>query len=214
MALVDPPRYDRAEDVRMRLHGTVVRYKNKPVQISASSSTELYVKVRKLTDPSGASYFKESVHSSDSDLDISSPPIGYMNLNGYTFYVQRLPTRKQHQGLCGSVIVCYYESKESMDTIRAEDHIFGQEMSDVIENIYPSGIESLESMFRNSQIRSKAFHRRFALVHDEVGLIKLKHMTKTIGWVAPKSNTLVIPDELSNEIFSKELIKQGFEVKG
>lgn len=90
----DEKRYNQAGDVSRRLSGTFVRFEDEPVYVyDVFPDLEILLQRRDQTT------FR--CHSSDSRLDISSVPLGFINTdNGQsTYYVERAPHRQQTQGV-------------------------------------------------------------------------------------------------------------------
>lgn len=85
--------YESADDVRLRLHRSIVAYKGTPVMVdevlgkSAVSITEI------LTGN------EHKVMVKDLDLSPSSLPLGYVSVEGKVYLTSRKPCRKYKQGL-------------------------------------------------------------------------------------------------------------------
>jgi hypothetical protein len=207
--LTEPLRYDTASDVKLRLHGSIVRYKGTPVTAKArlNDNDDLYLRLVSLRD----FVFNEYIHSSDTDLDISSPPLGYMNTDEITHYIQRIPTRKQVQGFTHHSASFLTDSPNPFHS-NPLTMLHSVAMADTIDGKYPNGIEVLEKLMSSPSIVSIAFHRKFALMKDEISLIKLRHMGKSIGFFKPGSNRCIVSQQFSNPIFTKTLVSNGFEV--
>lgn len=208
--LTDPLRYDRGSDVIMRLHDTVIRYRGKPVHVKALSEESLFVKIKYLDKNK---FETEHVHSSDIDLDISSPPLGYLNANRYAFYVSRIPTRKQKQGFCTEVSNYFVESINGHNELNVTKYFYDKPLYDTITNHYPTGPQALEIILSKKDINSIAFHRKFALLRDELNIIKLKSIGRTIGWQPPNKDYFIIPEQYANPIYETALRSQGLEIR-
>lgn len=208
MALVQPLRYDSQNDVRMRLNGTIVRWRTEPIIVS-DYGEDLLLKGKRL---SNGRTLPDLIHSSDEDLDISSPPLGYLNYNGRAYYVQRIPIRKQLQGFHPDVATIFSESASDTPE-NTYSLIKSKHMADTIKNIYPNGYESLQALLKSKNVLSIAFHRRWALVKDELGIIKLRHNIQTIGWFPPKKDYCILSEELTNPIYEKQLSDNGIIIR-
>jgi hypothetical protein len=213
MQLTDPLRYDNPHDVSMRLNGCVARYKGEPVILTyIGDDNVLHVNYRPLRKPNAK---WQSIHSSDVELDISSPPLGYLNHveTKAAYYVQRVPVRKQFQGFHSDNSNVEPECEQRYATQRIYHLIKTPEMADTIDNKYPSGDRIIEMMLSDPSIRSMAFHRKFAIRRDEIGIFKLRHMTRTIGFFEPRTNKCVLPEPFTNPIFERQLAKHGLELR-
>lgn len=93
MTLTNPLRYEHSGDVQMRLKNSIVRYKNRPFYVD-------YIEGLEVIGQDLESQQELRVHSSDTKLDISSPPLGWARGRKSTiWYITRQPTRSQKQGL-------------------------------------------------------------------------------------------------------------------
>lgn len=210
--LTDPLRYDTPADVKLRLHNSIVRYKGIPVNVQLYNGSSLVLKAHTLR-PNEDPIFHDTIHSSDVELDISSPPLGYMNTPNTSIYVQRIATRKQIQGFyLGSAhwIIDNLEAHYNNSTI--QQYLTSEPIANTILNKYPKGINVLEKLLSNPTIKSIAFHSKFSLMKDDINLLKLRHMGRSIGFVKPNTNKLIINKEFNNPIFTKILTQHGFEV--
>lgn len=79
MALVKEPRFVNPEDVQRRLDQVVVRYKSKPVyaQYNGKKSVLLIDMLEAKSDGGSSAYVEADAE--DEDLDLSIPPLGYVN---------------------------------------------------------------------------------------------------------------------------------------
>lgn len=110
--LTNPLRYDNVNDVKMRLHGSVIHYRGVPVQV-ISLNDELGVQ---LASPTNPEYDGIIVHSSDVELDVSSVHVGWVNHQKVgPLYLMRAPWRQQKQGLSFRTLIAFYPGKGSME---------------------------------------------------------------------------------------------------
>lgn len=169
--------YNSAEDANLRLRGTIVLYRNKPVrvfEVLANSSSEVVLKINDCL--SGKNLH---IILTDPDLDIRSisSMLGYMNYNcampGITglhkeaVYVQRSPSRISQQGLCQRntripVVIPFDMSKfrhtPALETVSVQPYFY-----DMITGNYPSFNQALDSL-SDTQVKSVAFSRNFAII--------------------------------------------------
>lgn len=104
--------YENIQDAVMRLEGTIVRLKGMPIRV-----TSLYVAAIDNTEKIILRYCRcfgneasGECHLDDPTLDVSSPPLGYLNYtNGMPscLYAVRQPARRQQQGITPSRLVLY-----------------------------------------------------------------------------------------------------------
>lgn len=95
MTILSDYRYDHPNDVAMRLKGTMVMYKGEPFFVHDIAEMNCVgYHPRKGTDI-------QSVHSSDSDLVIEAPRLGYINFStgDAPVFAMRSPRNSQRQGV-------------------------------------------------------------------------------------------------------------------
>jgi hypothetical protein len=174
-------KYERLEDARMRLRGTVVLYEGNPVYIrdiaAGRGGDEIFrVHADKLplgrgddpferggmVDPEGAEMRK---YISSKKFDISPFKMGYVNAPTGAFFCSRLPHRQQKQGLSGETFNTFLRTKEVVE---------------MVNNRYPTFDQALKAL---AKAPSVAFSREFALSKDEVVdcLFFLYHKGQKVG---------------------------------
>lgn len=191
-------KYEALEDARMRLKGTVVRYKGDPVYITeitpgnADEIHRVYYKEVPFNAPKPKPFRNMEEIVADAELDaakrkyISSKffdiepfRMGYVNSpnrNG-AFFCSRLPNRIQKQGLCG-------ENFRAMDNfgVMVDFNTFlnTKEVLEMINDRYPTFNQALAGL---NKVPSVAFSRNFALVKDAVipDLLYLYHKGEKVG---------------------------------
>ncbi len=206
--LTEPLRYIDYEQLYRRLHNTIVRYQNRLVHCEVPEGDSLDLCISFLEGDK----IQRRIHSSDVDLDISSLPLGYTNYNGHAWYIQRIPTRKQHQGITPE-ICCYQPASPSAKRPTNSWYFFkSKDFVDSVHNRFSSFDYAFHSVYTQQNI-SHAFHRRFALLSDDLNLIKVKHLTKTIGYFPPSKNYLILPKENDNPLFRKYFTSLGVEIR-
>lgn len=153
-------RYDNQNDVNMRLKGTVLRYRGRPVYCLGSFE-DLRIQLEDIGDygKNGPPFI---VHSSDADLDISSVPLGWANFEGYCLYLMRSARNSQRQGVNpGSLI--YYDpaprGDRSMARFVFNNHSDLYAIGACILGDYPS-FKSLMGLKNGG-----AFHQEWAIVN-------------------------------------------------
>lgn len=96
--------FDNRHDASMRLNGTIIRYKNIPYYIRGVEESWIEAIdgniLVLLASPCSNTTAISKIPLSDPDINISSPPLGYIRLSNYTWsYAVRMPERKQAQGM-------------------------------------------------------------------------------------------------------------------
>lgn len=120
----------KGEDIRSRLHGTVIRHKGIPYIADVESNTIGLIDLVK-------GDLVSRVEPDDDNLDISSIPLGYVNLNQFkiTTYVRREPLRRYKQG----VEISYVTQKPlNSEGSLSNKYLKGQEIFDCVTGNYPN----------------------------------------------------------------------------
>lgn len=142
-------------DAQMRLAGCVVRYSNTPVYISRvfESGGDVFCEFNKLGEMDEG-HRRRKVN--DENWNFKPVRLGYVNLRGETFFVERAPVRKWKQGLHPDnihIVPDFRDGRKGILTTMA--------LRSCINGDYPS-IETAVDRINNKWI-SHAFHRFYAL---------------------------------------------------
>lgn len=159
-------RYLSSEDVNLRLKSSVVRVSGEPVYVKGTTGNGLKVIYFHLLDQK-----KEGVvHSSDSELDISSPLLGNCFTRGRVEYLARGTDKLQRQGLDPSRISRY--SDDFTDRGFAGQW---EELGKTIKGVFPTFSEAKE-------VGEMPFGRYLSLGRTkDTGVLKIRHLVNTIG---------------------------------
>jgi hypothetical protein len=218
--LNEPPfpveRYLHQDDLYSKLHNTVVRYKGDPVIVQVgegirSMHTHLkYLKTgKKVTDYEGV------IHCSNPLLDISSPPLGYCNYGKNSYYTNRLPVRRYRTGLASEnlyVSIARPTIRFDDDEVSSVKILKSKELSKTILGEYPSFKECLDFFDYGDNFLAIAFDRKYCIVKDEIGILKLKHLNRSIGFMAKKDREFTLIDDWTTGFFLKDLKEKGANV--
>lgn len=183
-------KYETAEEVRMRLEGTVVLYDGKPVYITRTS-------LRAGADEEGNEHdrvwFRPLPYNnteaeirkllSSRHFDLTPFKMGYMNHKGSAVFVERLASRQSKQGLCENncKTVDFATDRRVLNFAQL---ISSKGFVDMINGVYPS-MEEAREMFRK-RAGSVAISRRFCLVNDEdLDLMYVSHKGMKCGTISP-----------------------------
>jgi len=143
---------DNIEYARMRLANTYVEYHNKLVHIDdivVGEGGNLYASTSK-----GETLIKLK------ELDISSPTLGYVNDNNYSYYITRKPIRRDwRQGIRPQNLVLFFGGQEHQPT-----HELIKKLVQPINDKYKTFKESLSKVKRGGG--SCAFSREFCVKDD------------------------------------------------
>lgn len=190
LVITNPLRYDNPHDVGMRLKGTIIRYKNRPVYVSSVHET-LEIDLEPLLPYPGNRF---TVHSSDIDLDVSSVPLGWTNLNEHTLYLMRAAKNSQKQGVDPRSLT-YFDARPNAyggvsDRFRWETMDELCQIGKSMEGELPSFKECL--IFARKGV---AFHIHWALFDFTTArtqkFFTLYHKTTPVALVNPKNRTIL-----------------------
>ena len=188
--------YDTAEQSSLRLRGTIVAYKNRPVivlEVNADNTLNIADVIGKRN--------VAKVALNDPDLNIQEFKLGYVNYQGRALYLTRVPARQQRQGLCRQNIVV---KAGDFRNYFVDGMLSSAGFVDAFQGIYPTFEEAVNVLRTNLEVESVAFARRFALKRDvELGYFELFYRGDKIAWGDP--NQFNIPSEY---LYMSELMKQ------
>lgn len=186
-------------DWEQRLNSTICRYKGQPVYVSVDDG-ELYI-----SKGAGSRYYR--IPYDDSDLDISTPPLGYVNFKdketekNVVLYCTRSTGRRYKQGLCKNSLVVYgidrKKSRISGNLIFKSSNLF-----ETINGNFPSLTEILR---KQEDDTATAVSRNVALCRNKIGVTSVYYKTEMVGWIAPDSDIVHVPTSSKAEIVSRFL---------
>jgi len=195
--------YDNKKDAEMRLNNTYIRYKGKPAYVLGFTAEGRRVKIHLEV---GIDRNEVVIDWASPDIDISSPPLGYINLHSMNkgneaLYAARMPSRRQAQGLIPDKIV-YMECGKT-GTWRHRNPIRDAIMR-VISNDYRDAVGCYEHWFEERKDGfTVAFSREWAV--GERGVYWRAHC---VGQVKHESGKHIIT--LDKTLFYDTDIKEVF----
>lgn len=160
--------FDSNDDIVKRLHGTVCIYAGHPVYVMFSSEFKdlkhvNYIPVEEYNRYGNQSKMKwTKVDYTQDTFRYKAFPLGYVNHNGYAYYLSRIPNRYQYYGLSPDSI--HWEPRPS-------DHygiVFSSGFVDMINRRYPS--------LDDAETQLIAGHKSFAISTD-VAIERIKGRT-------------------------------------
>lgn len=196
-------RYNSSSDANMRLGGTVVRYKTEPVYIHGhvdGGSCNMRATYLEGFNRRTEKHF--IVDANDPELDISSPPIGYVNTSiNDAVHVARHPYRRQKQGLdVGRLSI--HSPGMSDSFIHISDEFNG--LAKTIKNIFPTFEEGLALV--QTTKTSCAVSRHLALVPTgDSSILMLYHLVYPVGFYTKSDKTGFIFPKYYNPRLHKTL---------
>ena len=181
--------YDHAEEVQMRLVGTVVTYDGRPFYCNQVTGRAPNLSVVGTLMP-GRVLFTAQLR--DPLLRWDNIRLGYVNRPAdKAVYLYRVPARRGQQGLS-------QQNVRSSDTVRNEPAAFNFErlwptagFTEMMTNAYPT-VEAAINVF-NEDRPVVAFSRQFALERDDIGLYYLNYKGKRIGFTETGHDIRIAP---------------------
>jgi len=189
-------RYLTPGDVKMRLDGSVCRYKGEPVLVSA------------LPDMNVMCHFIGSrkkdviIDSSDPDLDISSVPLGYCNEEHLPYYT-RAPFRQQKQGVSShNLMIKHTDGRVE----RMRGGFANTPFAEMIAGDYPKFSTALDRARAGGGFKGCAFHRRYALGRTpNPSVFKMLGRGNVLGVFVPKTEVTLLKPEYNCKMIIDEL---------
>ena len=174
MALTSELRYFSAADFTHRLSNCIIKYKEKPVYVLGNEGLAIDMQ----DSLTGVVY--RGIHSSDTDIDVRSVPLGYWNSNNGAKFVCRQPSRRAIQGVHPSNIIWITRYNGQFNSLPIRNgEVMSKTFFEMLNELYPT----LEQCFKDlkGQVTSVAFKRKLAVSVDDIGLNKLEMMGSPIA---------------------------------
>ena len=188
-------KYESVDDVKLRLHRSVVGYKGHPVHVDEVAGINDVI-VTNLV--SGGS---ERAKVSDLDLDPSHLPLGYVMADDRVFLTSRKPCRKYKQGLTNE----NFHAKEVLQEREREGRLNLSVTSRYVAKTMMGEFPDIGTAFqlvRTGQKRIVPFNREWA-VADTEGDICVVYRGEVVGY-AGNTSVLLLPE--------RAYLKESFEL--
>lgn len=177
----------KGDDVRSRLHGTIIRYKNIPYYCAVGEGNVLH-----LSDLSTGNLIATVDHD-DVDIDISSIPLGFVNLDNPNYkicvYLKREPYRKYKQGVCLEALTQTVLS--SSKGIIGPDRLRCNGLVKTVEGKFPSLSQAIDLITKGGWT-SVAISRNIAIFRQD-SILKIYFDEKEVGWMKLGTKVVNIP---------------------
>lgn len=219
--LLDEFRYDNTNDVNMRLKGTILRYKGRPVYCGGAYDN-IHISIEYIDCPDKPEP-ASIVHSSDVELDISSAPLGWVNFKDYSLYLMRSARNSQKQGVNPGCLV-YFDpqprGERATNRFRFDHHSELFSIGLCVAGEYPSFKAALK------RDQGGAFHMDWAVIKPRVDptstVYTLFHKTTAVGVFSKKTGQFMfrrgrltktrlasLKEVLANPVNNKEGMSYG-----
>ncbi len=216
-----PCLYDTYKDLQARLQGTICRYENEPVYVHVTSDKviELYdtTKIGKGVMSSMTEELKplRKIKPNDPAFDISSPEIGYVNVDFevekslpqcvrylspedtgcQVVHIERSPSRQWKQGLSSETVTFRGVSGNELVRLRVPVNVIFtcHGVRDAIRGTYPPLPAAVAKINR---LRDSVAHKEIAVSKDvalkktDSDIIQVYIKTKNIGFILPDERVI------------------------
>lgn len=190
--------YGQVSDLEQKLHDTIIRYKGIPYYTLVDGTN---LCLRSLDNANGK--IVHSVNYRDPDIDISTVPLGYVNLDPYkaAIYIKRLPVRRVKQGINAHnthVEFALGTTRQILDHYGRNGLLYNKEFENSILGKFPplpEALNRLRELYQESEIETNtpiAISRDVGLSMDEQGIIKVFYQEGYVGWMPPNENTVMV----------------------
>ena len=166
--------YDDPEYAAERLIETYIRYDGKPVLVRDVQSGDGEIKLDLYNYGNGMHDLRDI---SDPKFNFHPIPLGYVNSDGYAYYLQRMPERRWKQGIDHRSVECKNQIGPARRHVLLQMPLYNS-----IVNPFPSYEQVLEEI-RADAVKSRAFHKKFALMREGLGNKVMRYKERTIGWL-------------------------------
>ena len=207
------------QDQVLRYHGTIVQFDGIPVYITVTGDKWNCYKPSTIQKPN-AKIIAKGIDPYDSRIDVSSIPLGYVNIPKYytTRYVARRPVKGlgYKQGVHGDIItVTGLPDSLNGEYFSGHDILYMEEFEDCVLGKFPSLDKALNLLPKQGEEQGSAeiaIDRHIALSVDKLGIIKAYYRNDLVGWMAPGKRVLNVPSSSMGWIVSHHLSELAWEI--
>lgn len=201
-------RYNSEKDLHDRLNGTIVFYDDEPFLVNGVHKKTLY-----LGDMVSGDTLRE-VPSNDERLDISSPELGYMNLEHREFgnvvlYIVRVPYKRYKQGICPQNLEVLNIHGDGI-SYHVGNYFNSHGFKSSLRNEFPSLVEAMSKLEKGKEV---AISKSIAIKRSTAGVILVYYRCKEVGWLAPNTDIVNVPNNEMGWLVDRYLSELAWRVK-
>lgn len=195
---------DGGKDVSLRLGNSVLRHKKTKHAIYVQAKEGYLINafdIKTQTEIQDKTYAW--------DLELCSPPTGFLNISNECKMVARTPVRKFKIGLTNenSYLISIHNGYKENFT-----HTLSlPALSAMFENEYPTYENALKDLMEDRQKRSIAFTRNLCFHKGDLNLITLQHYCQVVGWIPPDETKVYLGKQYNNKSYQKYLHLHGVD---
>lgn len=173
--------YTTLEDLRQHLASTVVLYRSQPHFVQGqghNNDGSFYVSLVALPVENNRP-FRVSIN--DPDLEPRGARLGYCNVGNVAYYLSRIPRRQFQQGLGSNNVNI---PRDNGNRVTSFDRLLHEPgFADLLRNTYPTFQEAVQQLEAPDSTKFRiAFHRHFAIEHDDLGFVRLLFKGDAVGY--------------------------------
>lgn len=212
-------------DQNARFNGTIICYKKIPYYVSMDGNTMRLYKLETInSNYTGMKAAAINVNPYDDDVDISSIPLGYVNLPAIrsVVYLMRRPVRRFRQGISEETVTFgwlpdHVTSKQPERVYyRTRDILYTAEFENAVLEQYPTldeAFETLKGWAKEDDRGEVALSRDVALSINKVGIINVYYKNELVGWIASGKKVVNVPSNEMGWIISLYLSGFRWEIR-
>ena len=198
------------QDVSQRLNKGVIFYKEEPYFVNSvyDSGQSLVLLPLKNLKSKGS-----RVATNDTNIDVSSKELGYINFNAEAVYVRRIPLRRYKQSISPEALEGYIPSRNNSSKYRGSmrNLVISAAGHSMFVGSYPKIDNALKSI-ASGVVRSIAISRNVALSINQMGIVYIYYKTDQVGYLDVANSKVLVPSDEFAYIISKHLSQFGMEI--
>lgn len=198
-------------DYQSRLHNSIVRYGESPVWLQLKPGN-MFTLAPLYT---GSAWKQIDVIPTDERIDVSTPPLGWINYKydgfHYAVYIERGPVRKWRQGLCSTNTQSYYLTKGRPNKFNVKELMYSKGFEDMILNRYDTLAEAIKKL-NSSDCVSVAVSRNIAIGKKD-SIYTIFYKKDEVGWMQPGKMLVKVPKEQHSHLISRFLREVPWEIE-
>lgn len=217
-------RYENQHDVSLRLHNTILKYKETYYYALLLDRPPLREEDGEIVDDTTIGLhsltehkLKHKVDANDPDLEITSPALGYCEGREWkqALFLARAPFRRQKQGI-GSDNVVYYTTYDKVGRTPDVSIFALPGFEAMLKNKYIHYQDIISSIVKTAgkyDHISRPFSRNFCVVYNKKdGKTIIQHNLVDIGEVNLSDTLVQLYPEHNHSVFSMKLADLGVTV--
>lgn len=208
--------YQTVRDAQACLQRNIILYKNWPHYVSSVDGPngvvgldDITLCLVKLSLKSTGDNKTVNVTLDDPDINVTNVQIGFTNLTLDALWCSRIPIRGNAQGLAESNLNWSFVTNTGAEERVSFSRLIGKDtFSHQFSGSYPTVPDILASFEQDKNLRSRAFHRQYAISRDEFRKDFVVHYRqRAVGFGALKDRKLYLTADYKH-------LKERFEECG